>query len=131
MFGGNTSTSGSLFGGTSTTGGGSLFNTSAPLFAGQNALFKAPTTEESKKKEGEEEGDEDDENFGKGDNSPPAYPTGENVGFGEASKPIKLNIESRPPEKSPYEKIFNVSVHKVSHFLEYCREIQACHTNCG
>jgi hypothetical protein len=26
----------------------------------------------------------------------------------EPGKPVKLNIESRPPEKSPYEKIFNV-----------------------
>lgn len=109
LFGGNTSTSGSLFGGISATGG-SLFNASTPLFSGQNSLFKTPANEEAKKKEGEEkEGEEDDDNVGKGDGSPPAFQSGENVGFSEASKPIKLNIESRPPEKSPYEKIFNVT----------------------
>lgn len=103
MFGGSGSGTGSLFGGAASTGGGSLFSSSTPLFGGQNALFKAPAN-------GDNAGDddEDDANFGKGDGSPPAYPSGEG-GFGDSfNKPIKLNIESKPPEKSPYVKIFNV-----------------------
>lgn len=107
LFGGPSSTGGSLFGAST---GGSLFNSTTPLFGGQNTLFKTPTSDSfTKRAEGEEGGDdEDDENFGKGDGSPPAYQTGENTGFGDAAKPLKLNIESKPPEKSPYNKIFNV-----------------------
>lgn len=59
--------------------------------------------------DGEEDGDEEDENFGKGSGSPPAFGTGADA-FGDlANRPVKLTIESKPPQKSPYEKIFNVS----------------------
>ena len=102
LFGGVPSTSGSLFGAAST--GGSLFSNTTPLFGGQNSLFKKP--DEAAEGSGNEE---EDENFGKGDGSPPAFGATTSDTFGGASKPIKLNIESRPPEKSPYEKIFNVS----------------------
>jgi len=66
-----------------------------------------PATTDAKKDEDGND-DEDDENFGKGDGSPPAF-GGESYNFGDAvNKPVKLTIESRPPEKSPYNKIFNV-----------------------
>lgn len=59
----------------------------------------------------DEEGDSDDENFGKGDGSPPAFGGDSSINFGDAStRPVKLTIESKPPEKSPYTKIFNVSL---------------------
>ena len=99
-----TPASGSIFG-NSNAAGGSLFSQTGSLFGGQNALFKAPAS----KKE-EESGDDDDENYGKGDGSPPAFGGDQADAFGDlASRPVKLTIESRPPQKSPYEKIFNVS----------------------
>lgn len=74
-------------------------------------MFKAPSVSDAKKDEDGDENDEDDENFGKGDNSPPAFATGD--AFGDlANRPVKLTIESRPPEKSPYVKIFNNIVEK-------------------
>lgn len=68
-------------------------------------MFKKPD------EAGEASGNDDDENFGKGDGSPPAFGATTSDTFG-ASKAVKLNIESRPPEKSPYEKVFNNQVEK-------------------
>lgn len=61
-------------------------------------MFKAPaaTTTNGDKKDGEESGD-DDENFGKGDGSPPAFGSSVDA-FGDlANRPVKLTIESKPP----------------------------------
>ena len=67
------------------------------MFGGQNSLFKAPAATTGDRKEGEESGDEDDENFGKGSGSPPAF-GGDVDAFGDlANRPVKLTIESRPP----------------------------------
>jgi len=104
------STGGSLFGNASNTGG-SLFSSTTPLFSGNNALFKAPTATKNEDAEGGDD-DEDDENFGKGSGSPPAFGGDVSGGFGDTAKPLKLNIESRPPEKSPYVKKFNNLVEK-------------------
>jgi hypothetical protein len=82
-------------------------------------LFKAPTATNQEKKEGDE-GDEDegeDDNFGKGDGSPPAFGGETAYSFGDAARPVKLTIESRPPEKSPYTKVFNVSSNEIMYLL--------------
>lgn len=55
--------------------------------------------------EGDEEDGSGDEEVGKGGNSPPSY----SFDTLTETKPAKLTIESRPPEKSPYTKVFNVS----------------------
>jgi hypothetical protein len=65
-------------------------------------LFGKPA---EKKDEDEGSDDEGDDDVGKGSNSPPSYAT--EATFGD--KPVNLKIESRPPEKSPYTKVFNVS----------------------
>lgn len=64
-------------------------------------MFAKPA---EKKDDEEGSGDEDDDEVGKGSNSPPSYATDANFD----SKPLNLKIESRPPEKSPYTKVFNV-----------------------
>jgi hypothetical protein len=51
----------------------------------------------------------DDEKYGKGDGSPPAFATGDSFGDLSTAKPLKLNVESKPPAKSPYVKLYNVS----------------------
>jgi hypothetical protein len=38
-------------------------------------------------------------------------------------RPTKLTIESKPPEKSPYTKVFNVIDFLLTDILECCREI--------
>lgn len=110
LFGSGAPAGGSLFGansGSSLFGsgnaGGSLFSQSGSLFGGQNSMYKPAAAKN------DEEGESDDENFGKGDGSPPAFGGDTSINFGDAStRPVKLTIESRPPEKSPYTKIVNV-----------------------
>jgi hypothetical protein len=113
LFGG-----GSLFGSLSSTpaattsnlfsgapAGGSLFGQTTSIFGGSNSLFSKP---EDKKKEEGDEGEDDDDNTGKGGNSPPSY----NAEASFEARPVNLKIESRPPEKSPYTKIYNKYVEK-------------------
>ena len=47
----------------------------------------------------------------------------------DKTKPIKLNIESRPPEKSPFEKIFSTVILNLSNCLELNRKIQNSTSN--
>ena len=86
-----------------------MFSSGQPIFGGKNAAFKQPAKAEEEKGAEEQEEDEDAK-FGKGDGSPPAFVSSDQQSFGEASKPVKLSIQSRPPEKSPYEKLFHVSI---------------------
>lgn len=107
---------GGLFG--NSTGGGLLFNNmTKPLFEGADTRLPFMTF---KKAEGDE--NEDDE---EGDNEPlqdedepPAFQPGDdqskNFIPGVTDKPVQLKIDSKPPAKSPYTKIFN-----VSHIISY------------
>lgn len=94
---------GSLFGDNKVPAGGSLFGSgNTSLFNAPNSLFSKP----SEKKDDDEGSDDDgDDDVGKGSGSPPSYAT--DAVFDQ--KPVNLKIESRPPEKSPYTKVFNVS----------------------
>jgi hypothetical protein len=60
----------------------------------------------SKNADSENEDGDDDDNVGNGGDSPAAYQP-DSVSGGEP-KPSTLKITSKPPEKSPYTKIFNV-----------------------
>ena len=63
------------------------------------------------KDEGSGDEDGDDENVGNGSGSPPSFMPEKN-GFSDATaKPLKLNIESKPPEMSPYDKVFYVRIY--------------------
>ena len=89
-----------------------------------NALHAAP-----KKAEGDEDEDygDDADDAEQPDNEPPAFASDQTANLipGVTDKPVKLNIVSKPPEKSPYSKLFNVSHHKFKS-LAYRREIQDC-----
>jgi hypothetical protein len=65
---------------------------------------------------GEQSGNEDKEegDEGQAGSDDQAENSGDEVG--DKNKPVKLNIESRPPEKSPYEKIFS-SVSTLIYFI--------------
>jgi hypothetical protein len=86
-----------------------------------NALHAAP-----KKAEGDEEEDYGDEadDAEQPDNEPPAFASDQTANL-IPGVTDKLNIVSKPPEKSPYTKLFNVS-HHTFNSLAYRREIQDC-----
>lgn len=73
------------------------------LFNAPNSLFSKPAEKKEEEDGSEEEGDEE---VGKGSSSPPSYATEATF----ETKPANLKIESRPPEKSPYTKVFNVNI---------------------
>jgi hypothetical protein len=80
-----------------TANSGSLFGSGAPSFVGigtpaSNLFAKKP----SDNKNGSDDDDGEDAEAEKED-------------FGQPGQ--KLKIESRPPEKSPYTKTFNVTIH--------------------
>ena len=103
---------GAIFG---AAGGSQLFSNNKPLFGGLNALHAAP-----KKAEGDEEEDygDDADDADQPDNEPPAFSSDQTANLipGVTDKPVKLNIVSKPPEKSPYTKLFNVSHHTFKGF---------------
>ena len=111
LFGGPAggATGGGLLGGPSLFGsgnaGGTLFSNQAPLFGGKNSLFG-----NNQAKDGEE-GDSGDDAPQEDNDEPPAFSVDGKPALipGVTDKPAKLNIESRPPEKSPYTKAFVVS----------------------
>jgi hypothetical protein len=99
----------------SNTNAGGLFNNSKPLFGGQNSLFTGPTLfnqASSKKEDDDEEGDDDGEGAEQEDNEPPAFSADGALIPGVTDKPVQLKITSRPPEKSPYSKVFHHMVEK-------------------
>ena len=122
LFGGGSffSQTGNSTGGLFVAAGGqpssTLFSNTAPLFGGFNALHAAP-----KKAEGDEDEDSGDDEAQQADDEPPAF-AGDvqttNLIPGVTDRPVKLNIVSKPPEKSPYTKVFNVS-HHIYNFLAH------------
>lgn len=108
---------GGLFGNT----GGSLFSNNTPLFGGQNA-FQAKKANEGDE-EGEDSGDDEPQ---QADDEPPAFANNDDQTKGlipgVTDKPVKLNIVSKPPEKSPYTKVFNVIFTELI-CIENCREV--------
>jgi hypothetical protein len=117
---------GSIFGSSvplAAPSGVSLFNSTTPLFNQQTSQQSGTTHGnygEQSDGEDKEEGDE-----GQGGSDDQAENSGDEAG--DKNKPVKLNIESRPPEKSPYEKIFS-SVSYLIYFIncaiEPSREVQ-------
>lgn len=70
-------------------------------------LFKPPQNDDDE----EDKDDEDDDNVGKGDGSPVAYDPLANFEKGGS----KSKMESLPQEKSPYVKVFYVSIYRILH----------------
>ena len=90
-----------------------------------NALHAAP-----KKAEGDEDEDsgDDGDDAEQADDEPPAFSSDQTTSLipGVTDKPVKLNIVSKPPVKSPYTKVFSVTHLNINKLIAHRREIQDC-----